>query len=547
MQKTNRKKRILFVTESHKLASGFGTYAKHVIPKIHATGKYEIAQVVCYASPESFENTEWLMYGVQPMTGEDDYAKQSNNPMVQWGVGRFEHACLDFKPDIVVCWRDPWMDAYIADSPFLPFFNWCWMPTVDSAPQKTEWIYNYFNRCDTLLAYSEYGIRTLEEQTKGRVCPVDIAPPGTNPALFDIIPNKAEHKKRFNLPEDSYIVGTVMRNQKRKMFPELMRAFKEFRDKTDRNAYLYLHTSYPEKAGWNLTNLMHEFDLGSSLLTTYKCKFCKKFFVATFRDAITTCNHCGQYSSVMPSVSFGVDREELKDIYNLMDIYVQYAICEGFGMPQVEAAACGVPLASTYYSAMEDVIDTVGGYPIPPNLIREVETNADRSGPNTEALVDILLKHSRLKPEAIQDQRLTTRQKCIKKYNWDNAAAAWCKAFDNVDLSKNLPWDHQPLLKPMPKEMPQGLTNQQFAEWVELELVQDQYHCGNYRMINNIKSLNFGSKSEFGNIGQYTQENLYEEMKHVGDRRAFFDSLRSGNAKLNPQPFVVEAHRRIKR
>ena len=46
-----RKKRILFVTESHKLASGFGTYGKEVISRIHKSGKYEIAEFACYASP----------------------------------------------------------------------------------------------------------------------------------------------------------------------------------------------------------------------------------------------------------------------------------------------------------------------------------------------------------------------------------------------------------------------------------------------------------------------------------------------------------------
>jgi len=540
----NRKKRILFVTESHELASGFGTYAKKVIPKIYATGKYEIAQLVCYASPESFKNTEWLMYGCAPMKGEDEYAKQYNNPLVQWGVGRFEHACLDFKPDIVVCWRDPWMDSYIADSPFLPFFNWIWMPTVDSYPQKLDWIYNYFNRCDRLIGYSEFGIRALSKQTKGRVAPTSIAPPGTNPSIFNIIPNKTEHKKSFGLPEDSYIVGTLMRNQKRKMFPELMRGFKEFSERTDKNAFLYLHTSYPEKSGWNLTSLMHEFDLGSRLLTTYKCKFCNKFSVDIYRDAISTCNHCGQYSCVMPSVTYGVDREDLSKIYNLMDIYVQYAICEGFGMPQVEAAACGVPIASVNYSAMEDVVAAVNGYPISANLQREVETNADRSFANQKELVDILLKHSSLSESQTQHKRIETRSKCVKKYNWDNAVKSWCDAFDNVILGEKLSWDNPPLFKAPPKDFPKNLSHQQFAEWAELELVQDKYHVGNYRMYSNIRNLNFGSRVDFGEVGQYTQETLYNEMKPVAERRSYFDSVRSGMTPQLPQPFVIEARRR---
>ena len=171
------KKKILFVTESHKLASGFGTYAKEVIERIHNTGKYEVAQMACYSSPKDLSDTDWLIYGIAPTPEEKEYNEQHKAPIIQWGLSRFEQVCLDFKPDIVVTYRDPWMDAYIADSPFLPFFHWVWMPTVDSQPQKTEWLYN-FNRCDGLMAYSEYGKRILEEQTNGRLKVSGCASPG---------------------------------------------------------------------------------------------------------------------------------------------------------------------------------------------------------------------------------------------------------------------------------------------------------------------------------------------------------------------------------
>ena len=194
-----RKKRILFVTESHKLASGFGRYAKEVIPRLYSTGKYEVAQLACYSSPDVFENTNWLTYGVAPMKHEKDYAKQhTDHPLIQWGVGRFEQACLDFKPDVIKIYRDPWMDAYILDSPFLPFFHLVWMPTVDSEPQKNEWLYN-FNRCDGLLSYTEYGTRVLEEQTHGRLKTFGQAPICVDTEIFNIIPNKKQHKEKFGL------------------------------------------------------------------------------------------------------------------------------------------------------------------------------------------------------------------------------------------------------------------------------------------------------------------------------------------------------------
>ena len=66
----------------------------------------------------------------------------------------------------------------------------------------------------------------------------------------------------------------------------------------------------------------------------------------------------------MPNVGQGLSIPDLIKVYNLFDLYVQYAICEGFGMPQVEAAGCGVPIAAVNYSAMADVLKFTKGYPI---------------------------------------------------------------------------------------------------------------------------------------------------------------------------------------
>ena len=71
----------------------------------------------------------------------------------------------------------------------------------------------------------------------------------------------------------------------------------------------------------------------------------------------------------------GVSYEDLSSIVNLFDLYTQYANCEGFGLPYVEAAACGVPVCGTDYSAMESEIRKLEGFPIKPKaLYKELET-----------------------------------------------------------------------------------------------------------------------------------------------------------------------------
>jgi glycosyltransferase involved in cell wall biosynthesis len=48
-------------------------------------------------------------------------------------------------------------------------------------------------------------------------------------------------------------------------------------------------------------------------------------------------------------------------IYNLFDLYIQYHNSEGFGIPVIEAAACGTPVIATDFSAVCDVVRKVDG------------------------------------------------------------------------------------------------------------------------------------------------------------------------------------------
>lgn len=542
------KKKILFVTESHKLASGFGTYAKEILPRIHATGKYDIAEFSCYSSSTDHENTKWPIYGNAAMPGEDEYAKEhSNNPNVQWGIARFDYAVLDFKPDIVVTYRDPWMDSYITHSPFRKFFHWVWMPTVDSEPQKNEWLY-WFNKCDGLMAYSEYGIRTLEDQTNGRLKVSGCASPAIDPVEFNIIPNKKLHKEKMGLDPESFIVGTVMRNQKRKMFPDLMRSFQMFLDRAPKEiaekSYLYLHTSYPEKVGWNITSLAHEFS--SKLLVTYVCRSCKKYSISSYRDAMTYCEHCGSISATMPGVQNGVEHSELNNVYNAMDLYVQYAICEGFGMPQVEAAAAGTPIASINYSAMEDVVKFCNGYPINPKLSREMETNADRSGPNNEQLAQIMLTCAKQTEAQSKKKRLDTRKGCISRYTWENAAKSWEDYFDNIKDKKETEgqWDIPITMTPIPSEIPAGMSNLQFCEWLYSSVLQEPDRLYGYDMLSMLRNLNFGANFN-GSLGTYNQEVAFKEALPISKQRFFFENMRV-NPNKNVPSFIIEARKRVK-
>jgi glycosyltransferase involved in cell wall biosynthesis len=55
-----------------------------------------------------------------------------------------------------------------------------------------------------------------------------------------------------------------------------------------------------------------------------------------------------------------ITTQELVLLYNIASVYVSTSKYEGFGMPQLEAMACGCPVVSPHNSAMIEVVDGAG-------------------------------------------------------------------------------------------------------------------------------------------------------------------------------------------
>ncbi|MHA2010293.1 MAG: glycosyltransferase [Candidatus Hodarchaeales archaeon] len=542
------KKKVLLVAENHNLASGFGTYAKNLLERLHASGKYEVAEFAIYMKTSDGKDLPWKVYGNAPEDDEpqeqkDLYNSNANN---QFGAWRFDKVVLDFKPDIVLSYRDPWMDMFISKSPLLPYFHWVWMPTVDSDPQKQSWIEG-FAKTDAILCYSEFGIKTLEKDAGHLLNIKGCASPGIDPKIYKPY-DKKQIRQELGLDPNVNIVGTVMRNQKRKLFPELIKSFAKFLKvappEIKDNTYLLLHTSYPEKMGWNLGYHISEEGVGGKVLTTYVCKNCKKWRVDFFRDSLNYCKDCNSISCVMPSVGLGLNVEDLVKVYNIMDLYVQYAICEGFGMPQVEATACGVPIASTNYSAMEDVLQWTKGYPIKiQKMYRELETNAERVFPDNDHLVEIMINHLMLSPEEKAAKSQEVRQATIERYDWDDCAKAW---MDYIDTYKphNLQgvWDNPPTLFNIPEQMPQNLGHEQFVQYLYQDIIHEPDSAYGYEATKLIRDLNIGAIVEHGVIEPVNKDQIFQRYKAMAQNKLVVEKIRSGMATLQNDTFIEMAN-----
>jgi len=503
-----RKKRVLFCSEATFLNTGYATYTREILNYLHGTSKYEIAEMGSYGQRNDPRAADipWKYYGVAPNTDCEPLASDEERKIYgssgtnQFGEWIFEHICLDFMPDIVCDIRDFWMLDFGERSPFRDYFKWAIMPTVDARPQARQWISTYAG-ADAVLTYSDWAGEVLKDQSGDRIKYWGSAPPSAHPA-YKPVENKAAHKLQYGIDPNYKVIGTVMRNQRRKLYPDLFEAFRKFLDKAEnKNYYLYCHTSYPD-LGWDIPELILQHDLASHVLFTYICPETKKPFPSLFKGAVAQSPFTGKWGSTLSNVKNGVSYEDLSNIINIFDLYTQYANCEGFGLPQVEAAACGVPVCGTDYSAMESVLRKLQGVPIKPvGLYKELETGCLRAVPDNDRAAEIFLEFfEKMNSDDHAALGERTRQNFEKYYQWDKSGAKWEAIFDSFEIMPaeqtwlSKPRLHQPKPRPEAGEI-ENVDASQLAKWLITEVLGDPSKLNTFFESRLVRDLTYRSST----------------------------------------------------
>jgi len=479
-----RKKRILFCSEATFLNTGYATYTREILNYLHSTGKYEIAEMSAYGQRDDprAKDIPWGYYGVapnsdcEPKASQEELNAYNSSGSNQFGEWIFEHVCLDFMPDIVCDIRDFWMLEFAERSPFRRYFKWCIMPTVDARPQARQWVASYAS-ADACLTYSDWAGDVLSQQAGKEINYLGSAPPSAHPA-YKPVENAKEHKEKFGLDPNCKIIGTVMRNQRRKLYPDLFEAFRKFLDNSGKDdVYLYCHTSYPD-LGWDIPELLQQNNLSSRVLFTYICPETKKPFPSLFKGAVIQSPFTGKWGATLSNVKNGVSYDDLSSIVNLFDLYTQYANSEGFGLPYVEAAACGIPVCGTDYSAMESEIRKLGGHPIKPAaLYKELETGCLRAVPDNDAAAKYFEEFFNKSDQERAEEGKRTRKNFEKHFQWHFSGAKWENYFDSVDIPSESPWLSPPdILEPAPKpeNIPPNANHKDLARWLIVNVLRDQ-------------------------------------------------------------------------
>lgn len=545
------KLKILMCSEASFLSSGFSTYAREILSRLHATNKYEIAEFASYGMVNDPRDKDipWKYYANAVKDNDPRHKEYNSRTDNQFGRWRFEKVLLDFRPDVCIDVRDYWMSSYQALSPLRKYFHWILMPTVDSAPQQEEWI-DTFLSADAIFTYSDWGAEVLRKQSSGKINYINTTSPGVDLQVFKPLDNQKEIKNRLGLPIDSIILGSVMRNQKRKLFPELMISFRKTLDilETENYAlgqklYLYLHTSYPDM-GWDLPELLKENRILNRVFFTYACRKCSHIDSSTYVGPARICPKCLNKTMMMPSVTTGISNDKLSEIYNIFDLYIQYALCEGFGMPQVEAAACGVPLVAINYSAMVDIINKLEAIAIEPKTyFKELETKAIRTYPDNDQLAHEIINFLSQSPEVVRKQKIKTRYLTEKYYDWNIISKIWENYLDKLSETYRANWDTPPqyILQKIDtdniseEDLFLSLTN------FYTEILKDRNKISSMSFLSALQCADYSFSANGANVQPYNYGNIIENLQTEIDNINRSEEARYNKVKFNDD-FIQYAH-----
>src|SRR5690606_16595019 len=132
--------------------------------------------------------------------------------------------------------------------------------------------------------------------------------PGVNQEIFKPLGIKKELRQKFGLGQDWNIAFTVMRNQKRKLYPDLFDMFagylkycvnKNMVDLAEKT-YLYCNVSHPD-VGYDIGKHIMRTGLTHKVLINYYCDSCKNFYPSFYSGEVMPCRFCRKPTAHPPN------------------------------------------------------------------------------------------------------------------------------------------------------------------------------------------------------------------------------------------------------
>lgn len=246
--------------------------------------------------------------------------------------------------------NDPWSDIPTAG----------WVP-VDHSPLPGDalpWLANH-----EAIAMSRFGEATLQRasamlrEATGAGFPVRYIPHAIEPVFR---PTPSDWRERHGIPDDAFLVGIVAANTgtavyDRKGFGDMFLALGEFLDRHP-DAWVYVHSLTVGHQGMDLSVVA-----GVAGIPTDRLVWADQYAIK----------------------SIAVTDADLAEAYTAFDVLLATSRGEGFGIPVIEAQACGTPAIVSNWTAQPELVgepwdpSRPGSYRTPSGWIVEVDPDFD--------------------------------------------------------------------------------------------------------------------------------------------------------------------------
>lgn len=298
---------MIFNSNAQWSKSGYGQQMNEILP---------------YVVKEGFPTAIVGFYGleggiIEDLKGVKCYPKIRD----MWGADAILNHQRDFRAHTAITLQDLWV---VHPKPLNELKNWIAIVPIDHE-KVPEPILHRLKMAYRIVTYSKFGYNELKRVgLHSTYIPHTVNTELLKPA------DKIQAKKKLGIPPELFIFGMVAANKdnpSRKSFQECMDAFAIFHKKHPRSG-MYFHTILDMEGGFNI-NAYAKF-LG-------------------IQDFVF---HLPPYDQM-----FNVKREDMHNVYNAMDVLLNPSSNEGFGVPIIEAQACGVPAIVNDFTAMPELVE----------------------------------------------------------------------------------------------------------------------------------------------------------------------------------------------
>jgi len=304
--------------------SGYGKNARNITSRIK--DKHEVA-VLCnwglFGGTVDYNGIKCHPGTIPSVSGDEKTFTKST-------ARNLDKLVEKYKYDATICHFDIWSINDLLYSKVVRSRYIAYAP-VDSDPVCPIYVDSIEN-ADEIVTFCDWAGEMLDKlNIKNTVIPHGVDTKIYNPPTKD----KSEYKKKLGIPEDCTIFTIVGTNVgPRKGIHEAMEGYGRFLNKhpeARKNTRLYIHSeAFGIDQGFSLVNLGQLFEISENVIFTTQDDYQQ------------------------------VPEEAMADLFRASDVHVLTSHSEGFGMPLIESAACGVPSIATDYTSMTELVNGHG-------------------------------------------------------------------------------------------------------------------------------------------------------------------------------------------